>query len=354
MVRLHQLAAAAACLRVALGESYLSYTCDATGCSCNVGFYGQLTATTVPHTGCTMCPAYATTAAAGSATVSLCLCRPGYTAPAGGLTAASKSCAPCATDTFKVARGNAACTACPAHSSTLQASGATSRATCQCDAGFTGDLSGVGTCQACAATEYKLIPGPAACTAIVDCAGSWAYTDPACTNLCQAGAGAVTRAKVYSITAPASPQGAACPATDGQASSDACPSATVFRNAVDRWVAVQVTVAPVSTIPTVTVSIEVTSTNAAVSTGLGIDPPIVKIDGVEVPLKTGAMGGTSFTAEREQTNGQSPLVAVSGLRSCAASGDVVHEFEGTGTRRLRLVGAVLSQGRRQLEAGHEL
>eukprot|EP01047_Picozoa_sp_COSAG01_P057415 COSAG01_NODE_6635_length_3568_cov_8.046411_3_plen_263_part_00 len=172
MVRLHQLAAAAACLRVALGESYLSYTCDATGCSCNVGFYGQLTATTVPHTGCTMCPAYATTAAAGSATVSLCLCRPGYTAPAGGLTAASKSCVPCATDTFKVARGNAACTACPAHSSTLQASGATSRATCQCDAGYTGDLSGVGTCQACAATEYKLIPGPAACTAIVDCAGN--------------------------------------------------------------------------------------------------------------------------------------------------------------------------------------
>jgi hypothetical protein len=350
----------ASLLAVVSGEKYPSYICDGDGCRCNAGYYGYIPSGHV-HSGCTMCPAYATTSAEGSAGISSCICRPGYTEPAGGL-GASAGCVPCAADTYKTSTDNVVCIDCPANSGTLTALSSIARGSCSCAPDYSGNLSvAEESCTQCSSTTFKLTAGPEACTGIVDCSGDcshhtasnlseltfaprlpgeWVYTDPVCTNLC-ANSNGVVRGKKYKVNVPRGPSGAACAALDGAVDSEGCPDDTVFRSIVDRWIAVQVLLQTPNGIPIVTVSIHVHSSDTGVTDGIGIDAPTVWIDGIQVPLKTGAIGSTAFSAEREQTDGQDPMVAISGLRSCLDSGTAKHEMIGTGTHRFKLEGASL-------------
>ena len=160
-----------ACLagRVA-GEMYLTHNCDAAGCRCNVGFYAYVPGQ-ADFTGCTKCPAHATTNGEGSAGLSDCVCRPGFTPPVGGLVPGGV-CVRCAVDTYKDTTGNDDCTACPSDSTTLGTFGAATRDICQCNADFEGDLSDPSVdCVQCASTHETQNAGPEACVAIADCAG---------------------------------------------------------------------------------------------------------------------------------------------------------------------------------------
>ena len=158
-----------------------------------------------------------------------------------------------------------------------------------------------------------------------------------CTDICGSGS-SVERPKTFKINTVAGPKGAACSNADGDTGVDICPANTVFWSDVDRWVTVQVLTGGNGGVDTVSVEIRVYSTDTNIDTGLGIHAPTVKIDGVEVALASGVTGEMSFTAMREQTE-MTPLVAISGLRSCVASGDIVHEMVGTGTNRILLPGA---------------
>eukprot|EP01048_Picozoa_sp_COSAG05_P000296 COSAG05_NODE_8_length_40675_cov_148.837539_5_plen_164_part_00 len=159
-----------------------------------------------------------------------------------------------------------------------------------------------------------------------------------CTNICGSGSGVVVvRPKTFKVNTVAGPEGAACTNADGDTDVDICPADTVFRSDVDRWVTVQVLTGDSGGVDTVFVDIKVYSTDTNINTGLGIDAPTVKIDGVEVALASGVTGEMSFTAMREQTE-QTPLVAIGGLRSCVPSADIVHEMVGTGTKRILLPG----------------
>ena len=68
----------------------------------------------------------------------------------------------CPHNTYKDDTNTDSCTACPAESSSN--AGAQARDQCLCNAGWTGDLGGIGQCSECAEGTYKASEGTAACT----------------------------------------------------------------------------------------------------------------------------------------------------------------------------------------------
>ena len=107
-----------------------------------------------------MCPANAR-ALPGSAARSDCLCAEGYTSDASNTT--SGACGACPLGSYKTYEGSASCRACPGNTSqALGMLGATSLASCQCSAGYSGPDGGL--CQACGANTFKPAAGAHACT----------------------------------------------------------------------------------------------------------------------------------------------------------------------------------------------
>jgi hypothetical protein len=120
------------------------------GLACATGTYKAGTGSAP----CAACPTDSSNSA-GATSVASCLCNAGYTGPDGG------PCVACVANEYKASSGSAACTTCPTYSVSLPAS--TSANNCTCNAGYTGLA-----CAACTAGTYKVSTGSEACTACPD------------------------------------------------------------------------------------------------------------------------------------------------------------------------------------------
>jgi hypothetical protein len=151
---------------------------------CRVGFYKEELA----NASCARCVAHSSTAAAGSANVSACVCDPGFSKPTFKTPPAqhmpenhARPCEPCAPGSFKRAQADEAClecpadrfcpvgsvepTACPANSSA--APGRAKVEECLCHAGFHFARDGAGAffCQPCAPGFFNELVNQSACVA---------------------------------------------------------------------------------------------------------------------------------------------------------------------------------------------
>eukprot|EP00960_Hanusia_phi_P059167 764091-Hanusia_phi.AAC.2 len=103
---------------------------------------------------CTSCPSYMI-GPVGSSNSSLCECQPGFTEANSSV---SSGCTACESGTYKVAPGPQACTICPAH--TVSAAGSATVSECICMPGYTG---AGGVCTACESGKYKDVNGSSPC-----------------------------------------------------------------------------------------------------------------------------------------------------------------------------------------------
>ena len=115
---------------------------------------------------CTPCPDFSSTdESTGSTALSNCLCIAGHS---GELNVPADDCEPCELGLYKGDIGPEDCTTCPAGSTTLFI-GSTSVEECECDLGYTGEItSPAQQCDACGTGEWKGTVDSADCTVCTD------------------------------------------------------------------------------------------------------------------------------------------------------------------------------------------
>ena len=139
---------------------------------CEPGKYST-TPSASDESACALCPANSFSRLAGSQHITNCTCNRGFSGPDGG------ECVPCSPGRFKTVNGtspclpcpngtysfsvaatsNSTCNACPPHSFSGQ--GASTQASCECDAGYAG--ANGGPCLPCAPGLFKKSSGSAWC-----------------------------------------------------------------------------------------------------------------------------------------------------------------------------------------------
>lgn len=155
-----------ACLNCSANSQSLAGSDAATDCQCSAGYTGpdggaciQCVAgkykSLVGTSECLTCPDHSQSPAA-SVINTACQCNAGYAGPDGG------PCVFCSETEYQPSVGAATCLACPENSAATAESGRDAQTDCLCNAGYTG--ADGDECSACAAGQYKITTGSAACS----------------------------------------------------------------------------------------------------------------------------------------------------------------------------------------------